>query len=39
MLEKVIAHIHIIEFQKRELPYAYILMILLPEDKPKILIN
>ncbi len=35
VLGKVIAHIHVIEFQKRGLPHAHILMILLPEDKPK----
>src|SRR5581483_4872710 len=34
-LGKVIAHVHVIEFQKRGLPYAHILMVLSPEDKPK----
>ena len=32
---RVIAHVHVIEFQKRGLPYAYILMILASNDKPK----
>src|SRR6266540_5881831 len=32
---KVIAHIHIIEFQKRGLPHTYILMIVSSKDKPK----
>jgi len=35
VLGKVIAHVHVIEFQKRGLPHAHILMILSPEDKPK----
>src|SRR2546429_2100799 len=35
VLGKVIAHVHVIEFQKRGLPHAHILMILAPEDKPK----
>ncbi len=34
IFEKVISYIHMIEFQKRELLYAYILMILAPEDRP-----
>ncbi|PKK65715.1 hypothetical protein RhiirC2_643291, partial [Rhizophagus irregularis] len=36
VLGKVIAHVHVIEFQKRGLPHAHILMILAPEDKPRI---
>ena len=32
-LEKVIAYIYVIEFQKRGLPHAYILLILDPESK------
>ena len=35
ILGRVIAHVHVIEFQKRGLPYAHILMILTPQDKPK----
>ena len=35
ILGRVIAHVHVIEFQKRGLPHAHILMILTPEDKPK----
>src|SRR6266540_6473208 len=35
VLRKVIAHVHVIEFQKRGLPHTHILMILSPEDKPK----
>src|SRR5437764_7768064 len=35
VLEKALAHVHVIEFQKRGLPHAHILMILDPEDKPK----
>jgi len=35
VLGKVIAHVHVIEFQKRGLPHAHILMILASEDKPK----
>ncbi|UYV63730.1 hypothetical protein LAZ67_2005450, partial [Cordylochernes scorpioides] len=31
---KAIASIHVIEFQKRGLPHAHILIILTPEDKP-----
>ena len=31
---KIISHIHVIEFQKRELPHAHILMILTSEDRP-----
>src|SRR6202007_1975753 len=31
---RVIAHVHVIEFQKRGLPHAHILMILTSEDKP-----
>lgn len=33
VLGKVIAHIHVIEFQKRGLPHAHILLILAPNDK------
>jgi len=32
---RVIGHIHVIEFQKRGLPHAHILVILHPEDKPR----
>ena len=32
---KVIAHIHVIEFQKRGLPHAHILPILSSEDRPR----
>ena len=35
---KVIAHVHVIEFQKRGLPHAYILVILAPENKPNLMI-
>ena len=35
VLGKVIANVHVIEFQKRGLLYAYILIILAPEDKPQ----
>src|SRR4051794_23188871 len=35
VLGKVIAHVHVIEFQKRGLPHTHILMILSAEDKPK----
>ena len=35
VLGKVIARMHVIEFQKRGLPHAHILLILHPEDKPK----
>src|SRR5262249_34988738 len=35
VLGKVVAHVHVIEFQKRGLPHAHILMILAPEDKPE----
>ncbi|SGY53718.1 BQ5605_C006g03793 [Microbotryum silenes-dioicae] len=31
----VVAHVHVIEFQKRDLPHAHILLILHPDDKPK----
>ena len=34
VLGKVIANVHVIEFQKRGLPHAHILIILAPEDKP-----
>ena len=33
IFEKVISHIYMIEFQKRGLPYAYILMILASENR------
>ena len=33
-LGRVVAHIHVIEFQKRGLPHAHILLILADEDKP-----
>ena len=32
---KVIAHLHVVEFQKRGLPHAHILIILRPEDRLK----
>jgi len=32
---KVIGHIHVIEFQKRGLPHAHILLIMADEDKPQ----
>ena len=35
ILGKVIAHVHVIEFQKRGLPHAHILMILALNNKPK----
>src|SRR3979490_2304095 len=35
VLGRVIAHVHVIEFQKRGLPHAHILMILASNDKPK----
>ncbi|GES80818.1 LOW QUALITY PROTEIN: uncharacterized protein LOC114645498 [Rhizophagus clarus] len=35
VLGKVIAYVYVIEFQKRGLPYAHILMILASENKPK----
>ena len=35
ILGRVIAHVYVIEFQKRGLPHAHILLILSPEDKPK----
>lgn len=35
ILGKVTAHIYTIEFQKRGLPHAHILLILSPEDKPQ----
>ena len=35
ILGKTIAHIYVIEFQKRGLPHAHILIILAPEDKIK----
>ena len=34
IFEKVISHIHVIEFQKKGLPHAHILMILAFEDRP-----
>jgi len=35
VLGRVMARMHVIEFQKRGLPHAHILIILHPEDKPK----
>ena len=35
VLGKTIAHLHVIEFQKRGLPHAHILIIVAPEDKPR----
>ena len=35
VLGKVISHIHVIEFQKRGLPHAHLLIILREEDKPR----
>ncbi|CAG8695336.1 13304_t:CDS:1, partial [Racocetra persica] len=32
----VVAYIHVVEFQKHSLPHIYILIILIPDDKPKI---
>jgi len=32
---KVIGHIHVVEFQKRGLPHAHILLIISPEDQPR----
>ncbi|SGY53294.1 BQ5605_C006g03744 [Microbotryum silenes-dioicae] len=32
---QVVAHVHVIKFQKRGLPHAHILLILHPDDKPK----
>ncbi|SGY12473.1 BQ5605_C011g06518 [Microbotryum silenes-dioicae] len=32
---KVIAYVYVVEFQKRGLPHAHILLIMDPEDKPK----
>jgi hypothetical protein len=32
----VVADIHVIEFQKRGLPHAHLLLILAREDKPRI---
>jgi hypothetical protein len=34
VLGRVVAHLHVIEFQKRGLPHAHILLILDPADKP-----
>ncbi len=34
VLRKVIGHIHVVEFQKRGLPHAHILLILAGNDKP-----
>src|SRR3990170_450409 len=36
ILGRIIAHVHVIEFQKRGLPHAHILMILASEDKPNL---
>ena len=35
VLGKVIAHVHVIEFQKKGLPHAHILIILIPKINPK----
>jgi len=35
IMGKVIGHIHVIEFQKRGLPHAHILLIMADEDKPR----
>jgi hypothetical protein len=35
ILGKVIAHTHVVEFQKRGLPHAHILLILHEDDKPR----
>jgi len=35
VLGKVISHIHVIEYQKRGLPHAHLLIILNEEDKPR----
>jgi len=35
VLGKAVAHMHVIEFQKRGLPHAHILIILAAEDKPR----
>ena len=35
VLGRPIGHLHVIEFQKRGLPHAHILIILAPEDKPR----
>ncbi len=35
MLGKVISHIHVIEYQKRGLPHAHLLIILNEENKPR----
>lgn len=34
ILGRPVAHLHVIEFQKRGLPHAHILLILYPQDKP-----
>ena len=33
LLGKVITYVYVVEFQKRDLPHAHILLILVPEDK------
>ncbi len=35
IMGKVIGHIHVVEFQKRGLPHAHILLIMADEDKPR----
>ena len=35
VLGRVVGHVHTIEFQKRGLPHAHILLILAPNDKPE----
>ena len=35
VLGRVVACIHVVEFQKRGLPHAHILLILAAEDKPR----
>jgi len=35
VLGKVVSHIHVVEFQKRGLPHAHILLILADQDKLK----
>jgi len=34
-LGKVVSHLYVVEFQKRGLPHAHILLILENKDKPK----
>lgn len=35
VIGRSVAHIHVVEFQKRGLPHAHLLIILAPEDKPR----